>query len=110
VHRWLLAADVFCLTSNNEGFPNVVLEAMAAGLPVVCTSFTSAREIIPDASLGILTPVGDDLEMARQISLLLDDQGRRMELGRSARQWVGDRFGWSKLVSQMESLYEELVA
>jgi len=110
VPRWLAAADVFCLTSNTEGFPNAVLEAMMAGLPVVCTSFPSARELIPRDELGILVPRDDDAAMAARVVGLLDDAAWRQRLGTAGQLWVGQRYSWPALVREMESLYTELVS
>lgn len=108
VHRWLAAADAFCFTSRSEGFPNVVLEAMMAGVPVVCASFSSAREVIPNCEVGILVPCDDHVSMAQQVNALLEDEelGRRMV--DAARQWVGARYQWDRLVDEMQSLYLEV--
>ena len=107
VHRWLAAADVFCLTSDREGFPNVVIEAMTAGLPVVCTDFGSAREVIGEEGAGVLVPRNDDTAMARAVERLLDDPEERTTLGQRARQRAEGCFGWPRLVAEMENLYLE---
>lgn len=110
VGLWLAAADLFCLTSDSEGLPNSVLEAMAAGLPVVCTDFAAAREILAREELGLVVPRGDDAALAEAILALLDDGARRARMAQAARHEVTQRFGWSRLVSEMESLYEEVAA
>jgi glycosyltransferase involved in cell wall biosynthesis len=109
VGPWLLGADVFCLTSNAEGLPNAMLEAMAAGLPVVCTSFESAEELLPSPEFGIRVALDDDAAMAESIDSLLDDEERRRRLGRKAREWVEAQFGWERLVHDMEAFYLGLV-
>jgi teichuronic acid biosynthesis glycosyltransferase TuaC len=70
----LSAADVFVLATQNEGWANVFLEAMACGLPVVTTSVGGNAEVVAHPGLGILVPFGDPDELARAISeaLLLD--------------------------------------
>jgi len=106
--RWLAASDIFCLTSNAEGLPNVVLEAMATGLPVVCTDFESAREVIPDDRTGVIVPRDDDAALAAAVLTLLADAERRRSLGAAAREYVRVHFGWDRLVRDMESLYDGL--
>jgi glycosyltransferase involved in cell wall biosynthesis len=110
VHPWLAGADVFCLTSNAEGTPNALLEAMAAGLPVVCTAFAGAEETIPHRGIGLLVPLDDDVAMAGHVAALLDDEEKRRALGNAAREWAARRYSWSRVLTDTEALYERLVA
>lgn len=107
VGRWMAAADLFCLTSDREGLPNVVLEAMAAGAPIVCTDFESAREVLSDPSLGIIIPRNADGILAETVLSLLDDPNRARRLGDAARAHVRAEFSWDRLVRETESLYGE---
>ena len=109
IHRWLAAADIFCFTTNYEGFPNAVLEAMLAGLPVVCTTFAGVDEVIASPDMGILVPLNNDKAMAQQIIALLDDPDRRHRLGAAAKSAAIKQFTWEPLVATMESLYSELL-
>ncbi|MHC4443326.1 MAG: glycosyltransferase [Planctomycetota bacterium] len=109
IHRWYAAADVFCLTSDYEGFPNVVLEAMHTGLPVVCTSFNGADEVINHPHVGKIVPLDDHNAMAQQINMLLDDSARCQSLGNNAKSRAQRHFSWDVLVHTMESLYEGLI-
>ena len=109
VGRWLAAADLFCLTSDREGLPNVVLEAMAAGLPIICTDFESAREVLSDPSLGLIVPRNDDAALAKAVLGLLDDPAHCRRLGEAARARARTQFSWERLVLEMESLYGDLV-
>lgn len=109
VGRWLAAADIFCLTSDREGLPNVVLEAMAAGLPIICTDFESAREVLSHPSLGMIVPRNDDAALAETVLGLLDDRARCRRLGEAARVHVRTEYSWERLVREMESLYGDLV-
>ena len=109
IPRLLSAADVFCLSSRFEGFPNAVAEAMAAGLPVVCARFGGVEEVIRDGSTGLLTGVGDDQDMAARVRELLDDAGARERLGRAAREWVRENLSWDRLLRQMDDLYRQVL-
>jgi len=109
VPRWLAGADLFCLTTYHEAFPNSVLEAMAAGLPVVTTPFSSLDELTGGRDLVVKVPFDDDEAMAGEIAALLDDPARRHRLGEEGRSWVRERYTWDRLVGEMESFYEELM-
>jgi glycosyltransferase involved in cell wall biosynthesis len=108
IPRWLAAADVFCLTSDREGLPNALLEAMAAGLPVVCTRFPSATEVLSSEGLGMLVPVNDDAALAQALLALLGDEKRRQATGRSAREHVAAAYGWDRLLREMDAIYAGL--
>ncbi len=107
VARLMAGADVFCLCSRWEGFPNVLVEAMASGLPVVSTAFPGVKEVLEDEGnrLGVLVDIDGDEEMAARIVELLADSTRRDALGRAGRESVQRRFSWPRLVTQMEQLY-----
>jgi len=109
VLRWLAGADLFCLTTYHEAFPNSVLEAMAAGLPIVTTPFSSLDELTGGRDLVVKVPFDDDEAMAREIAALLDDPARRNRLGEEGRSWVRERYTWDRLVLEMESFYEDLM-
>lgn len=107
VHRWYAAADVFCLTSDTEGFPNVVLEAMWSRCPVICTHFASAGEVISDPSIGVIVPRGDVARLAVAVERLLDDENERHRMGSAARAHVEKHYSWEALVQKMDQLYNE---
>ena len=62
VEKWLQAADVFCLPSLSEGMPGALIEAIACGLPVIATSFSSAQEVVTDERLGCVLPIESESE------------------------------------------------
>ncbi len=72
LHIPLSAADVFVLSTRNEGWANVFLEAMACGLPVVTTAVGGNAEVVTDASLGILVPFGDQSRLEAAIERALE--------------------------------------
>ena len=80
-----LAADLFVLSSDYEGFGNVIVEAMACGLPIVSTDCLSGpAEILEDGRHGILTPVGDEVAMASAIAEALKRPVDKSELQQRA--------------------------
>jgi glycosyltransferase involved in cell wall biosynthesis len=79
----IAAADVFTLPSRAEGFPVVVLEAMALGRPIVASDLTGTREQVGDA--GVLVPPGDPVALEAAVAGLLGDSQRAASLGAAAR-------------------------
>jgi glycosyltransferase involved in cell wall biosynthesis len=92
ITRAFAAADVFLLPSNSEGFPRVLLECMAAGLPFVAFDVGGVREIAPPAQQGYVVPRGDVNAFARCVLDLLADPSRRLQLGHAGRERV-QRYG-----------------
>lgn len=107
IERWYAAADVMCLTSKSEGIPNVVLEAMWSQLPVVCTAFGSAREVIPNDEVGIIVPLDDVQLLADTLDQLLNDPHRRETMGRAAQAHVRKYHSWDAMVRAFESVYQQ---
>jgi glycosyltransferase involved in cell wall biosynthesis len=112
VPRLLAAADVFCLCSRWEGFPNVLVEAMAAARPSVTTDFAGAREIVDDngSRLALLVDIDADTQMAAAIVDLLSDADQRQALGQAARESVRRRFSWPRLLAELDHLYADFLA
>ena len=75
VARWMAAADLLCMTSHNEGLPNVVIEALASGLRVLATDVGGIRELIDNERRGALVKPGDVSGFAERIFDLLEDEG-----------------------------------
>jgi len=110
VERVLKASDVFVLASRTEAFPNVVLEAMATGVPVIATDVGSVREMVePDASALIVSP-GDDAALAAALRRLAGDAALRARLGARGREIVNERFRFDVMCAKREELFEELIA
>lgn len=87
VEQFYLSASIFAFTSSSEGFPNVVGEAMSAGLPVVSYDcFTGPSEMIRDGKNGFLVAVFDDEQFAQRLSLLMDNRELREMYGKQAQQ------------------------
>ncbi|MFN3476458.1 MAG: glycosyltransferase [Candidatus Methylomirabilales bacterium] len=106
----LALMDVAVLPSLEEGFPNAVLEAMAAGKPVVATRVGGVPEAVIHGETGLLVPPKDPQALADAILALLDDPPRAEEMGKAGRERVKKEFGLDRMVWEMEGLYEELLS
>ncbi len=103
-YAWLSRAAVFVLASDYEGFPNVVLEAMACGVPVVATDCPSGpNEIISDGVNGRLVPVGDPFAMAEAIEGLLDSPDGCRRIARAGRESL-DAYGLVAFADRYQAL------
>jgi glycosyltransferase involved in cell wall biosynthesis len=110
VRTALAAMDVFALPSCAEGMSNALLEAMAAGRPVVATAVGGTNEVLEDGRTGILVPPGDIDLLAGQLLALVMNPARGAYLGAAARRAVTQRFGARAMVSRLEDLYAERLA
>jgi glycosyltransferase involved in cell wall biosynthesis len=108
VSRLLSAFDLFVQPSLHEGLPNAVLEAMAAGLPVVATAVGGTPEAVVDGVTGLLVPPADVEALAQALAGLLADPERRQRLGRAGRQRVAEHFSLAQMVAKTERLYRDL--
>jgi glycosyltransferase involved in cell wall biosynthesis len=105
----LAAADAFALTSKYEGFPNALLEAMAAGLPCITFDCPSGpREITVDGQVALLTPANDLQAFAGELERLMADANLRAELGTRARASVQERFSLSRVLARWDSLFRDV--
>jgi glycosyltransferase involved in cell wall biosynthesis len=100
--------DCFVLSSHWEGFPLVVLEAMAASLPVVATRVMGTPEAVCDGETGILVPIGDINAMAEAVERIISDSSLARAFGRAARLRAENMFPYSKMISRIETLYEDV--
>jgi starch synthase (maltosyl-transferring) len=90
----LAAASIFVLASRFEGMPNVVLEAMAYGRPVVCTRVYGSSALVQEGVTGLQADIDDDAQLAQSLRTLLQDETLRARMGAAARQRVADHFTW----------------
>ncbi len=106
--RFLPHLDLMVLPSYTEGLPNVVLEAFAAGVPVVATAVGGTPEAVADGVSGYLVPPGRPPELARRILDAVRDEPRRQEMGRRGRVRVLREFSFESLAKSFERLFREL--
>ena len=102
------ALDVVVLTSRNEGTPVALIEAGAAGRPVVATDVGGVAEVVRDGASGFVVPPGDAAALAARVGTLLDDPAAARAMGLAGREWVRARFGSERLVDDLTALYSEL--
>jgi phosphatidylinositol alpha-mannosyltransferase len=90
---------------GQESFGYVLVEAMAAGLPVVATDIPGYREVVRDGIEGLLAPPGDPGSLARAIREVLNDPALAARLGAAGRSRAGE-YAWSRVVPRIEAVYE----
>ncbi len=104
VEAWMESAGIFVLSSRSEGFPNVLIEAMAMGAPVISADcLHGPSEIITDNKDGRLVPVGDFEQLASAISDLIDSPALREQLSSRARM-VRIRYDQDKIMALWENI------
>jgi glycosyltransferase involved in cell wall biosynthesis len=101
----LAGADIFVLPSRSEAFPNAVLEAMAAGLPVVASGVGGILELIDDGRTGLLARPGDARILAGHLTRLMTDPALAERLGRAARADVQGRYSFERMVASFDQVY-----
>ena len=103
------AMDLLVLASWREGFPNVVLEAAATGIPVVTTESTGARDsVIPEVT-GLLIPPGYPYAIYEAAMKLIRDPERRRRMGRAARAWILEHYAEARVVGLTVDCYKGLL-
>ena len=103
------ATDVFVLSSAWEGNPLSMMEAMAAGLPIVSTAVGGVPDLIANGREGFLVPPGDVKGFSGAMTFLLRDRETRRSMGTAAAQRAKENFDVSKMVRAYEQLYENLI-
>ncbi|MFH1755376.1 MAG: glycosyltransferase [Candidatus Latescibacterota bacterium] len=107
VDRLYCVCDLTVLPSLFEGTPNVALESMACGVPVIATQISDNAQIIPDGRAGYLIPLGDEVALCERICQLLEDGARRRQMGQEARAWVESEFSMARMVDKTARVYQD---
>ncbi|HEY9192140.1 MAG TPA: glycosyltransferase family 4 protein, partial [Methyloversatilis sp.] len=108
IEDYLRAADVLVLPSHREGLPNVVLEAMASGLPCVAAEVSGTRDLVQHGRTGYTYAPDDPVALAAAVSGALSPCGR--ELGDNGRRIAEERFSLESVAQGYSRLYSELIA
>jgi len=110
VAPWLAAMDLYLMSSQFEGLPLALLEAMSAGLPVVATRVGGIGEVVDDGVSGRLVEFGDPDALGRTAVELLRDPGAGERLGERGRQEVAERFGVARMARELGAVYRDVLA
>jgi glycosyltransferase involved in cell wall biosynthesis len=108
IAEWYRRAAVLCLPSTYEGFPVTIVEAMAAGLPVVATRVAGVPEAVEEGRTGLLVPPEEDEALAAALEALLEDIDLRRRMGRAARTVFERRFTIDVVTAAHLALYEQI--
>lgn len=108
VKPFLNQADLFLLTSDHDPMPNVVLEAMASGLPVVATRVGGVPKMVVDGSTGFLVPAGEAEVMASALSRLMEDTSLVRSMAQKGREHVQTNFSAASIAKRYEELFRRL--
>jgi glycosyltransferase involved in cell wall biosynthesis len=106
IERILPAFDAFVLNSLHEGLPNVVLEAMACGLPVVASDIGGCRELVRHGESGFLVPARSREAFVAACRRLLEDADLRRTMGNAARRLAVEEHSLAHMTDRMLALYE----
>jgi glycosyltransferase involved in cell wall biosynthesis len=110
VETVLAAADAVAMPSvHPDALPNAVLEAAAAGLPVVATDLGGHPEIVRDGATGRLVPAGDSRALAKALRELADNPAHARALGEAAAADARDRFGRARLLEEIQECYDRVL-
>ncbi len=108
--EWLRCMDVFIMPSLSEGLPLSLLEAMAAGVPVVASEVGGIPEVVRDEESGLLVPPADPAALARKIIGLLENRHLAGEIAEGGKRRVREHFSLDCMVRNYVALYEEALA
>lgn len=101
-------ADVFVLPSRDEGMSNALLEAMATGLPVICTDVPGMRDVITDGETGLIVPPEHPPALAAALTTIMADTAARAAMGRAARSHVARRFSWTRAAKNWRTILHRM--
>lgn len=105
VGELLATADIYVQPSFQEGLPNSVLEAMAAGLPVVATRISGNEDVVADGENGLLVPSGDPEALRAALQRLIADPVLAARMGKRSRTVIEERFSLPAVLGQLEAVY-----
>jgi glycosyltransferase involved in cell wall biosynthesis len=116
VAAWLATADMVAVPSvrddsgNVDGLPNVVLEALASGTPLITTAAGGIGSVVEDGRTAVIVSERDAVALANAITSLAANAARRVQLGEAARAMVSARYGWEFVAGRFEAAYDRALA
>lgn len=102
--------DIIALTSLNEGTPVSLIEAQAAGVPIVTTNVGGIKDIVVENETALISPSGDTNSFANNLNELVNDHEKRKAFAAKGFQHVNQKFSYHRLVEDMSALYNKLLA
>lgn len=108
IRPYLAASDIFVFPSYREGFPNVVLQAGAMGLPSIVTDINGSSEIIRDGVNGVIIPPRDMEALWKTMRNMLTDEAARRKMAANARNLIGSRYDRTFLWQELKKTYKSL--
>lgn len=108
IRPYLAASDIFVFPSYREGFPNVVLQAGAMGLPSIVTDINGSSEIIRDGVNGVIIPPRDTEALWKAMRNMLTDEAARRKMAANARNLIGSRYDRTFLWQELKKTYKSL--
>jgi glycosyltransferase involved in cell wall biosynthesis len=109
LHKYYSQGSVFCLASIEDGFGMVLSQAMACGLPVICTTNTGGEDIVRHAQDGFIVPIRDVEALKEKILFFYENPEARVEMGSAAQQRVKSGFTWTEYGDKMVAQYERIL-
>jgi glycosyltransferase involved in cell wall biosynthesis len=103
----LVTSDLFVLPSLSEGFPLVILEAMASGLPIIASNVGGLSEIIKDFENGFLVEPKNPEKIAEKVIFLLNDEKLRKTISKNNKE-VAKKYSWENVIEKLEKIYFKL--
>ena len=111
ISKWLKAADIFVLPSQNEGTPNALLEAMACGLPVIASKVGGIPDLIHDNTEGLLFESGSKDDLKEKLNRLIQDKQLQKMLAKNAQKKISTHYdSWENQAKKLLALYEQLLS
>jgi len=108
IPKHLDSSDILVLPSLSEGFPNIILEALASGLPIICTDITGIREIILNGKNGFLVEPKSSQQITKKLFALIDDGNLYEEISRN-NIIAAEKYELNSVLAQMEEIYIKLI-
>ena len=109
LHKYYSQGSVFCLASIEDGFGMVTVQAMACGLPVICTTNVGAADIVREGQDGFVVPIRDVAALKEKILYFYENPGLCRNMGESARRRVQAGFTWSDYGDKMMAAYRKVL-
>jgi len=109
VMQYLESSDIFVLPSISEGFPVVILEAMAVAKPVVASNVGGIPDAVEDGNTGFLVEPKNPEQLTEKISYLIDHPEERKRMGNNGRRMVEEKFTWDKITGKIIGIYKNIL-